>query len=74
MLQPSETPVRSVEGLSLPEQVREEKRRPERPTIWRWISLRELVFIFAACSVGAALFQARDDVKYVGGAGLACVL
>ena len=67
MLQPSDSPARggSAEVLSLPEHRGEEKRKTERPTIWKWISLRELLFIFAACSVGAALFQAQDDVRWV---------
>jgi hypothetical protein len=65
MLQPSESPARSSESLSLPEHRGEERRKAERSTIWKWISLRELLFIFAACSVGAALFQTRDDVRFV---------
>ena len=65
MLQPSESPARSSESLSLPEHRGEERRKAERSTIWKWISLRELLFIFAACSVGAALFQTRDDVRWV---------
>ena len=68
MLQPSESPARPAEGFSLPEERREDSKRTEKTSIWRWISVRELVFIFVACSVGAALFQTQDDVKYVGGA------
>lgn len=66
MLHPSESPARQQQGLNLPEGGREEGRKTERGNIWKWVSLREMVFIFTACSVGAALFQARDNVRYLG--------
>lgn len=68
MLHSSDPPAQlqqAEQSVSLPEGVRDERRKTERVSIWKWISLRELVFIFAACSVGAALFQPRDDVKYI---------
>ena len=68
MLSPSDSPAQQQglqEGLSLPEGGREgfERKKSESVNIWRWISVRELVFVFAACSIGAALFRARDDVR-----------
>ncbi len=36
----------------------------EKATIWKWISAREVVFVFLTCSVGAALFRARDAVRF----------
>lgn len=63
MLHPSESLAHPPQGLNLPEGGREEGRKTESVSIWRWISVRELVFIFAACSVGAALFQTRDNVR-----------
>ena len=49
--------------LRLTEERREEGKKPKRAAIWKWVSVRELVFVFAACSVGAALFQTRDNVR-----------
>lgn len=67
MLQPSDSPAahpqRSQYSLNLSEDRREEGKRPKRTTIWKWISVRELVFVFVACSVGAALFQTKDNVR-----------
>lgn len=37
----------------------------EKHTIWKWISAKELVFIFLICSVGAALFRSRDNLRFV---------
>jgi hypothetical protein len=70
MLNPSDSPAPPQalqQGLSLPEGGRErtERGKTESVSIWRWISVRELVFVFAACSIGAALFQARDNVRFV---------
>ena len=64
MLQPSESPPqqpRRQQGLRIPEG--ESEGRRQAGSLWRWISLRELVFIFVACSVGAALFRTRDNVR-----------
>ena len=68
MLHPSSEspaqPQRQQQGLRLPEDGRGERRQGSGgASIWKWISLREVVFVFAACSVGAALFQTRDNVR-----------
>lgn len=63
MLHPSDSPAPPQQGLNLPEGGREEGRKTERGNIWKWISLREMVFIFTACSVGAALFQNKDNIR-----------
>lgn len=63
-MQPSESPPQQPhrqQGLRIPEEEREGRRQVG--SLWRWISLRELVFIFVACSVGAALFRTRDNVR-----------
>ena len=38
--------------------------RRETPSLWKWISLREMVFVFLACCVGAVLFQTKDSVVF----------
>lgn len=71
MLQPTETdppPVNLQPGVPNISQVHHEqssRRVSEREgTLWRWISVKELVFIFLACSVGAALFGSRDSLNF----------
>ena len=39
-------------------------QRSERPSLWKWVSLKEVVFIFLACSIGAALFRVRDSSMF----------
>lgn len=38
-------------------------RETEARGLWRWMSMREVMFVFMACTVGAALFQARDRLR-----------
>ena len=70
MLQPTETdppPVSLQPGVPHSGQVHGQggQRVSEREgTLWRWISVKELVFIFLACSVGAALFRSRDSLNF----------
>lgn len=70
MLQPTETdpPPDSLQpGVPHSSQVHGQGGRTvsEREgTLWRWISVKELVFIFLACSVGAALFRSRDNLNF----------
>ena len=40
------------------------QRRPQRPSLWKWVSLKEVVFVFLACSIGAALFRVRDSTMF----------
>ena len=72
MLQPSESETPSVNlqaGVSPASHVMQVhgqggKAAEREGTLWRWISAKELVFIFLACSVGAALFRSRDNLGF----------
>ena len=34
------------------------------PSPWKWVSVREVVFVFLVCSIGAALFRVRDTAMF----------
>ena len=38
--------------------------RPQRPSLWKWVSMKEVVFVFLACSIAAVLFRVRDTAKF----------
>lgn len=52
----------AVQGVNV-DRTRDDSRQTRR-TIWRWINTKELIFIFLACSIGAALFQTKDSVIF----------
>lgn len=69
MLQPVSEPVEATETVVQTEAAPASQEGRERELrgssrLWRWISMREVVFIFLACSVGAALFQTRDNLQF----------
>lgn len=40
------------------------KSGPQRPSLWKWVSMKEVVFVFLACSITAALFRVRDSATF----------
>ena len=42
----------------------ERPNRAQRPSLWKWVSMKEVVFIFLACSIAAALFRVRDATMF----------
>lgn len=40
------------------------QRPRQRPSLWKWVSMKEVVFVFLACCIGAALFRVRDATMF----------
>ena len=60
--------VRVVPGLVEPTGEQQRVAAPIRPQrdkqLWKWISFKELLFIFLACCVAAVLFQSGDHSSF----------
>ena len=57
-------PSTGLQGSSHGETAGVDSGQQAKRTIWRWITTKELIFIFLACSIGAALFQTKDSVIF----------
>ena len=65
MLQPAEPPpVLQPVVVSVGVPAEQSARDQEKTTIWKWISVKEVVFVFMACSIGAALFRSKDNLQF----------
>ena len=68
MLQASAEPSSLVQATATPagsQSAHRIEKENQGTSVWKWISVREFIFVLLACSVGAALFQTRDSLNLV---------
>lgn len=71
MLQPSSSPQHLPSFSGSEQQPSSNVAPPQReagpssPSLWQWLSTRELVFVFIVCSLGVLLFRTKDEFQFV---------
>ena len=66
MLQASTEPPSPVQATATPvgsQNVQHIEKEKQGSGVWKWITVREFIFVLLACSVGAALFRTRDSLN-----------
>lgn len=41
----------------------ETQQQSSRPSLWQWVSFKELTFVFVVCGFGVLLFRTKDAIQ-----------
>ena len=52
-------------NIQMPQETHERASPPNRkPSLFKWVSTTELVFVFMACTVAAVLLRTQDKLRF----------